>query len=369
MKTVFRISALAFFALTCVVFFAINASLAQNREQHFISARAGGVNFVAGDVSYRHGSETNWHRLSTRHNLISGDVIKTGAASQVETLLNPGSYVRMGESSEFEMTDASLDSLRLKLLSGSVIIEATGYEQSVVEITVETPQTHAKIIRSGIYRFNVLPTKVTEVAVRKGRALVGEENLLVKGDHVARVSESVSVVKLEKTKDALDLWSKARASQLAEANRELARRNNDIQGLNSALSNMSFDNSSYSQGTGIWVFSLRSNCYTFLPFYYGWNSPYGNGYGSSLGFYPSCGACPNPRPIVNNGGYPGGGVGGTVGVNPGGNPPGGGGGNSGGNAPAPQMQREQPPMMPSRPDTGEREGRTPTTHEALPPFE
>ncbi len=386
MKTVFRISAHTFLTLTFIVFCTATLSLAQNREAHFISAQAGGVNFVAGDVLYRHADDKDWQRLSTKDSLVNGDMVRTGAGGQVEVLLNPGSYLRLGESSEFVMSDASLDSLRFELIGGSAIVEATGYGESAVEMTVETAQTRAKIIRSGIYRFNVLPSNVTEVAVRTGRALVGirtshavpslgvlittfpnertlveGQELLVKGNRVARVSGNVAVAKLDKMKDALDLWSKARAKELTEANRQLAQRNNNL-GLNSALSSMSFENS---QGAGVWVFAPSSRCYTFLPFYYGWGSPYGNGYGSSLGYYPSCGGCPYPRPVVNNNpGNPNYGGGGTVGANPGQNPPGGGGNGSGGNASPPPMQRETPAMTPHS-EPRESMGRTP--REALPP--
>ncbi|MCA1593422.1 MAG: FecR family protein [Acidobacteria bacterium] len=341
MRIAFKNIARSLFVLSFVVFCATSAALGQNRENHLISARAGGVNYVSGDVRFRHEGETSWQRLSSRHNLESGDVVRTGAG-QVEVLLNPGSYVRMADNSEFEMTDTSLDSLRLKLRRGSALIEATGYDKSEVEIAVETPQTQAKIIRSGIYRINVLPSNVTEVAVRKGRALVGAQALLVKGGKVARVSGVVEVAKLEKTKDALDIWSKERANNLAEANQQLARRNNRSS-LNSMLAGMSFGNQAFRQSSGLWVFSSFSGCYTFLPFYPGWNSPYGSGYYSTLGFYthPGYGGV---RPVIyTNPGYSGGGV------SPSGNPnPSTGGGNSG--AVAPAREPREPREMPGRED-------------------
>jgi hypothetical protein len=36
---------------------------------------------------------------------------------------------------------------------------------------------------------------------------------------------------------------------------------------------------------GVWFFNARSGCYTFLPFYYGWGSPYGGSYSTSI-YYP-----------------------------------------------------------------------------------
>jgi len=64
---------------------------------------------------------------------------------------------------------------------------------------------------------------------------------------------------------------------------------------------------------GLWTFNASFGCYTFLPFYYGWSSPYGHYYGSYLwpgGYYGG-----NPNPIIVNNQNPG--------TQSGSNPPGG----------------------------------------------
>lgn len=354
MRTVSGTAARLALALTFVACCLASAALAQNREEHFISARAGGVNFVAGRVEYRHESETAWRRLTARHTLESGDVVRTGAGGLVEVLLNPGSYVRLAGDAELQLADASLDNLTLKLLRGSAVVEATGYDKSEVAIACETPQTRAQLVRSGIYRINVLEPNVTEVAVRKGRALVGRPATLVKGGKVARVvgGGAVELAKLVKTRDDLELWSKERADELAEANQRLARRN-ARSALNAALSGFSFDSDLFRRSSGIWVWTPGAGCYTFLPYYPGWSSPYGTGYYSSIGFYqqPGCGSCPvGLTPVVvNNPGGNGGGLS-APGQNPSYPSPGGSGGL--GNAPAPttSIPREMPSTPIARPD-------------------
>src|ERR671937_875008 len=82
-------------ALSFFTALAVASARAQSRDAHFISARAGVVNYV------------------------SGDAVRTGADGRVEVLLNPGSYFRAGASTEFELTDASLDNLRLRLARGA----------------------------------------------------------------------------------------------------------------------------------------------------------------------------------------------------------------------------------------------------------
>src|SRR4051812_23979175 len=77
-----------FFVSACLTVFA----QAQNREEHFISARAGGVNLASGDVKVRRAGADDWQTLSVKDDLKNGDVVRVGASGRVEVLLNPGSY-------------------------------------------------------------------------------------------------------------------------------------------------------------------------------------------------------------------------------------------------------------------------------------
>ena len=277
------------FASTCAAL----SARAQSRDLRVVKAVAGGVNYVSGDVKLQTPGRSGWQGLTTKDDLRSGDVVKTGTDGRVEVLLNPGSYLRLGVNSEFELTDASLDSLRLKLYKGSAVVEATGYDGMPLMIALDTPQTTVSIVRRGIYRINVTAAGQTEVAVQKGRALVGKRPVVVKSGEVARVGADGmgEVAKLDKKNlDELDLWSKERAKELAKINSKLQSKQ-----TRTLLSNADFGRfhgrfGSFG-GNGVWVYDARNNCYTFLPFYGSWYSPYGNGYGSYYPSYPcySCG--------------------------------------------------------------------------------
>lgn len=294
--------ALVALALATVCFGA--GARAQNREEHFISARAGGVNFISGDVTARRAGEKDWRQLSIKDNLRGGDAVR--AVGRVELLLNPGSYLRAGDGAEFELTNASLDDLQLTLTRGGLVIEATGYDGLDLSIIVVTPQTRVRIVRSGLYRLNVLPSSLTEVVVQKGRVIVGDApETLVKGGKVARVGAGgVEVAKFDKkSRDALDLWSRERGHELARINDKLANPS-----TNAFLARTSFDSmfsaSNRFDPFGLWLWSARHSCYTFLPFSAGYRSPYGHWYGSSfspLGYYP-CSSCRQRdyRPSGNN---------------------------------------------------------------------
>jgi hypothetical protein len=269
--------------VACVV-----AAQAQSKDQRLVSARAGGVNFVSGEVKFRRAGHEGWQQLATTDDLRAGDTVRTGADGHAEILLNPGSYLRLGENSEFELSNDALDALRLRLTKGSALCEATIYGEGAFTITLDTPQTQISIVRSGIYRINAA-TNTTELFVRKGLALVGRERSVVKEGRVGRVGTggAVEVAKFDKhEKDTLDVWGKQRAEELAQANRKL-----QVRALNTALASMSWSNLGWgSNPSGLWLWNAGSRCYTYLPFF-GWISPYGYLYsiaGTGLAAYCGC---------------------------------------------------------------------------------
>lgn len=283
-------------ALLCAILPSLAA--AQNRERFGISAKAGGVNTVVGRVRVTR-KEQQPQVLSSTDNLVAGETVTTASSSNAEVLLNPGSYFRLGENSEFEFEDISLDHLRLRLKKGSAIIEATGVADMDLGIKIATEHGEFTIVRSGVYRVDVRPGSA-ELAVRKGRASVGPDKTdVVKGGKVVTLTNGVAAVaKLSKEKDEFDAWSKQRAGLLAQANTRLMNRT-----FNGYLSSFSGWDSWFwgPRRFGVWTYSTRAGCYTFLPFYYGWSSPYGHGYGNYYWRGGCCGSFGNPSPtVVNN---------------------------------------------------------------------
>lgn len=119
----------------------VGAARAQNRERYEVSAKVGGVNLVTGDVTVKTKASTDWRALMSNEDLVAGDIVRIGSYGRVEVLLNPGSYLRLAENSEFELTDPSLDSLRVKVVRGSAVIEVTGDDDTKMLIDVETPES------------------------------------------------------------------------------------------------------------------------------------------------------------------------------------------------------------------------------------
>jgi FecR protein len=274
------------------------ASHAQNREKFVISARAGGVNAVTGRASMRAHGNSEWQPLTIKEDLEAGDIVRTGLDGRVEMLLNPGSYMRIGENSEFELADNSLENLEVRLIRGTAIVEVTGADDEELFIGITTPHTRMLIVRRGLYRVSVVPGDATELIVRKGRVMLEGSHTKVKGGNkVVFSSSSFSVAKLENVdkKDTFESWSKDRAQTLAKANSKISGR---------TLSDFaaSFRNDWSYAGLwgrpGIWLFSPGANCYTFIPFYNAYGSPYGGFYTRSFyGGSPGWGAGIYPRRV------------------------------------------------------------------------
>lgn len=326
----------------------------QTRDKFVISARAGGVNSVAGKASVRGRGRTEWEQLTIKEDLDTGDVVKTGGDGRVEMLLNPGSYLRIGENSEFELTDSSLDSLEVRLIRGTAIVEATGTDDTALLINIRTPHTKLAIVRRGLYRLNVVPGDNTELIVRKGRVMLDRTHQKIQsGNKVVFNNDSFFVAKLSKEEkkkvDGLDAWSKDRAETVAKANRKIREREMRTAMLLAGNNYWSFFDVRHS---GLWYYSAAFGCYTFVPFMLGWGSPYGGSY--SYSFYNHC--CRYPlwaRPENAQGNYgsrvTGSSSGGSAGSGTGyGSGSGSGSGSSSGNpspmptAPAPAPMREIP---------------------------
>ena len=291
---------------------------AQNREKYVISAKAGGVNSVDGRVTFTRAGKSQL--LTAQDDLTAGDQVTTGAASQVEVLLNPGSYLRVGENSSFELADNALENLRVRLTKGSAIVEATGLDNTELHINIVTERARILIVRRGVYRINAAADS-TELLVRKGRATVNDNssNIVKGGNEVVFRGGSFVATKLgKKQQDQFDEWSKARANTLAKANERLSAR-----GLNTYLSSFNYFDWAFSAANpyGFWAFSPFSRCFTFLPFYYGWSSPYGHQYGLYYALYDywpgreCCGGGYRPVIVSNpsSGGITGGSLGGPSG--------------------------------------------------------
>lgn len=248
---------------------------------YLISARAGAVNFVSGDVVLQQKTGRKF-RLQKGDEVEAGEKVSTGVYGKAEVLLNPGSYVRLSGGSEFEFVSTSLDDLQLRINKGSAIFEVVADKDFTV--TIRTSESRFYLISAGVFRVDVSESGGGTISVFKGKAQVGDiRATVVKSGKSASVENGqVAVTKFNrKNTDDLDNWSKDRAKEIAKINERLVRRQ-----MRNSLFN-SFNNNGWnaSSGYGLWVLDPFSGSYCFLPFGWGWRSPYGFGYNQSIWSY------------------------------------------------------------------------------------
>jgi uncharacterized membrane protein YgcG len=271
-------------SLAIFVSFLIAAGLgATAKAQYLISTKAGFVNRVEGRVYILRADseEGEKARASLGSQMRAGDRLSVENKSFAETLLNPGSYLRLSENTEVRAVSISLDAVRFELIKGSVIAEI-GQIDKKTPIEIITPHGALTIAKAGLHRIDA-KDKATMVAVRQGEIHLGtrsdfaaNQSLKIKSGKVVTLTGSAQpgksdIAKLDKDAiDKFDLWSFNRAEALTAANVR-------------ALS-----------GSGVltsgWYYDPSWNFYTFVPSRSWFSTPYGfaffNNYRDCYGYNP-----------------------------------------------------------------------------------
>ncbi len=292
-KNLFRI-----FSVSLITVLFTTLALAQENRQtvseaarlYVVSAKAGGVNYVEGKVAVVRKAGKSGYLLKG-DTLEIGDKVSTGTDGKAEILLNPGSFVRLAENSDFEFSTTSLEDLQLKLARGSAMFEVI--TDNDFTFAVNTPKAKFYIVQTGVYRVDVGNGGADKIEVWKGKAQVGgaaNAAEVKSGRQATADGIQVAVTKFDRDeKDALELFSKSRAKELSKAN---ARLQNSA--VRTSLMN-SFYRTRWSlyDSYGLWVYSPFAGSYCFLPFGYGWSSPYGYYYPRDIWHY-------NLPPVIYN---------------------------------------------------------------------
>src|SRR5437868_5947069 len=110
--------------------------------QFVVSTKAGLVNYVQGSAN-----------VKATTTVPAGSPIETGAAGAAEILLNPGSYLRLGENSRAVLEQVDLAEISIRITRGSAVIEANGFDKKT-PLKVTSGNLKTEIIDDGIYSFS-----------------------------------------------------------------------------------------------------------------------------------------------------------------------------------------------------------------------
>src|SRR5262249_15224246 len=179
-----------------------------------VSTKAGVVNYVKGASTVKAATTVE-----------PGKIVQTGPGGAVELLLNPGSYLRMGENTSVVFDKVELYDIAVRILSGSAVIESNGFTKEV-PLAVTTGNLKMEIIKDGIYLFADGKVVVVEGKIRDPQnGLVYGKGYQISDDQGYRAQ------KVKTFTTALELWSQQRDAQIANANLSVARSLNKIPGV------------------------------------------------------------------------------------------------------------------------------------------
>jgi hypothetical protein len=212
-----------------------------------VSTKAGLVNFVKGSATVKPATSVP-----------AGRVVGTGPGGAVELLLNPGSYLRLGENTQVILNKEELYDIEITVLQGSALIESNGFTKDL-PLTVNSGKLRMGIIKDGIYLFADGKAVVVE-----GK-LVSNGTIYGKGYAISNDEGGYRARKVKTFPTALELWSQYRDSMIAAANASVAK------SLRATRS------SSLSSFLDVWFWYDPFASFIYLPGYR-YRSPYGYTY-------------------------------------------------------------------------------------------
>ncbi|MBL8212764.1 MAG: FecR domain-containing protein [Bryobacterales bacterium] len=181
-----------------------------------------------------------------------------------EILLSPGSFLRLGPDSSFQMKSVKLEDARLQMLSGKAMLEVAELAKGH-HIVVGVGEAGTEITQAGLYEFDV-KAGVLRVFDGKAKVMVNDQVATVKGGRVFvfdRPSTDLAKFNRKKEQDGLYAWSAMRSGLLANANMLAART------LGSNGYRMSMAGWAYYPSLGFFTYLPRSGmCQNFFGYYY-----------------------------------------------------------------------------------------------------
>ena len=195
---------------------------------------SGRVNVVEGEVQLIRRSKSV-AALKANQTLESGDTLQSAVSGRAEILLVPGYYLRLDHNTRISILDLSAGNMKLKLWSGSAILEVVSYEFVTVmdrlkrlhefsyeSVSCLTPSAQYLTASGGSYRFDVDAKGNSQLSVLKGFAFVNGSRIDA-GKFVSVVGGKTALPAAAKKEDEFDSWSRQRARSLVKANQSLSK--------------------------------------------------------------------------------------------------------------------------------------------------
>ena len=233
-----------------------------------VSVRPGTVNFVETGVELSRPTK-ECEQLTEKSQLETGDKLRTSEHSFVEIAVLPDMHLRLDQRSEVLFEQLSTDSISVKLLRGSAILNVAQFDKTQgLPLTFGGLSTSVVIAGEGNYRIDITPGG-DEITVREGKVILNEKSV-----NACRRIAAGTVSECDKKKpDDFDVWSEYRG----EGEYFLGKRVVPVVSFLTDLRRVRF------RKTGFWFQNPGETTYTFVPFTSPhFKSPYGGNYSTAF---------------------------------------------------------------------------------------
>jgi len=236
--------------------------------RYVVSAKPGSVNFVEAGVEFNRPTK-EWQALTDKSQLESGDTVRTGAHTFAEIAVLPDIHLRIDSKSEVLFEQLSYDSISLKLLQGSAILDVARFDSKEgPQIQLAGTSTSVVIADNGLYRVDN-HSNGGEITVREGKVIFKERSV----GSCRRIAAGTVSDCYKKEDDNLEFWSHHRGEGKLFSGDDMISMVAHLD----RLRQVRFRN------TGFWFQNPGKTNYTFVPFYSSlFRSPYGGSYSTVL---------------------------------------------------------------------------------------
>jgi hypothetical protein len=219
------------------------------------------IHYVEGDVTIDGGAVHP--KFAEFPDVKPGQVLAT-EEGRVEVLLTPGVFLRLTENSSVRMISNSLADTRMKVVSGSALIEV-GELLEHNAIAFDAAGAHITFAKKGLYRIDADPARLRVYDGQAG-VYLGADSLIARKGHAIDLDAAKLVdARFDvKDTDSFYRWGARRADYVAAANLISAR----------VASNSDYS-SGFSSGTTGWSWNPYFGMFTFVPANGVYFSPFG----------------------------------------------------------------------------------------------
>jgi len=180
------------------------------------------LGLIEGQVSFLRPGAQDWAPARMNTALAAGDSIYTGPASNAEFQIGKRGYVRVGESTQLQLTALEPDYLQIKVTAGEASLDLRELLPGHT-VEVDTPNAAFTVEHVGYYRLNVDQTATTLITRRGGSATLAaadgqatrvnaSEELVISGVDAATV-QTYAAPDL----DPWDRWNYSRTDALLDS--------------------------------------------------------------------------------------------------------------------------------------------------------